>query len=114
MSNVSIVLARVDGSGRSGRPRHAGSGPDGALVQAPRSAPHSAALMTAGASAQSALTVPADPTAYCWFITARVDIWVKFGSNPVAVAGGDWLVLAGTTRAFYASAPAEKVAILAA
>jgi len=114
MSNVSIVLARVDGSGRSGRPRHAGSGPDGALVQAPRSVPDSTDLMTAGASAKSALTAPSDPTAYCWFITTKVDIWVKFGDDPTAVAGEDWLVLAGTTRAFYASSPAEEVAILAA
>lgn len=67
-------------------------------------------VTTSGASAQ-ATAAPTDPTA-CWVLTAAgTSIWVKFGTNPTAVAGGDWLIPTGETRVF-AVTPGQKVAAI--
>jgi len=57
-------------------------------------------------------TIPADQRPYFWSVSVSGgDIWLAFGKTPVASAGNDYLVLAGTTRWFKGVA-GDKAAVL--
>ena len=61
-----------------------------------------------GASIASAIEWPKQH----WTVTASGGaVWVKFGANPTAAAGDDWLVLDGQTRNFGVSGASEKCAV---
>jgi len=79
-----------------------------------RSEPVSAeAKMSSGVSARSDLTAPAFSGTCLWSITASGGaIWVKFGADPIAAEGDDWLILDGQTREFGVSAEGETVAFV--
>ncbi|MGB3830908.1 MAG: hypothetical protein WA975_03480 [Mesorhizobium sp.] len=48
-----------------------------------------------------------------WILTASGgDMWVKFGTDPTAAAGSQWLILDGQTREFAVDADAQKVAVI--
>jgi len=46
-----------------------------------------------------------------WQVTTTGNIWVAFGSNPTAVSGAGYLVLANTTREFICATDGEEIAI---
>jgi hypothetical protein len=48
-----------------------------------------------------------------WIVTASGgDVWVKFGSDPTASEGNDWLILDGQTREFAVDADGQKLAVI--
>lgn len=86
----------------------------GTIIPIPDSVEGGADTMQSGsASAQSSLVAsgPKPIKARFWTIAAKGDVWVKFGSNPVAEADAGHLVLANQPRSFAVTAVGEKVAI---
>lgn len=69
----------------------------------------SEAITSSGTSQQSVMTSTA---ANIWIISAvSGNVWVRFGVNPTAASGDDWLICAGQTREFQGSA-GHKVAVV--
>ncbi len=69
----------------------------------------SEAITSTGASQQSVMTALADNI---WVISAvGGNVWVRFGANPTAASGDDWLICAGQTREFQGKA-GHKVAVV--
>ncbi|WP_188064782.1 hypothetical protein [Sphingobium sp. KCTC 72723] len=70
-------------------------------------------MQSGGASAQSSIVAdgPVLLKARFWTIAAKGDVWVKFGSDPLAAADAGHLVLANQPRSFAVTAVGEKVAI---
>lgn len=67
-------------------------------------------LTSTGTSSQSSIVTANEHGVWC--VTARDgDVWVKFGTNPTAVADDGWLVLMGQTRDFGVTTRAEKIAV---
>ncbi|CAN7303116.1 hypothetical protein LJR231_001550 [Phyllobacterium sp. LjRoot231] len=83
------------------------------LALLPASKPISSEAMTSAAgSAQGTQIAPDNKGQLFWSVTASGgDVWVKFGINPIASAGGDWLVSDGQTREWTAT-PLEKIAVV--
>jgi hypothetical protein len=95
MATLNVVLARADGPV-----------PNSKVVGAQ-------SITTTGSSQQSSVVSGANHNAsQFWILTATGgNVWVKFGTNPTAAAGSDWLILDGQTREFK-SAAGEKVAVI--
>lgn len=49
-----------------------------------------------------------------WLIDTDVDIWIKGGAAPVAAAGDEHRIFAGTDRAFGVTSTAEQIAVVLA
>ncbi len=66
----------------------------------PNSLPTSASsITTSGTSQQSSNSVQTADDNEFWIITAAGgDMWVKFGADPTAAAGDEWLITDGQTR----------------
>jgi hypothetical protein len=48
-----------------------------------------------------------------WVLTVTGgNVWVKFGSDPTAAAGDQWLILDGQTREFAVDAEGQKLAVI--
>lgn len=63
-------------------------------------------------STASTISSPVAANGYFWTVTAiNGNVWAKFGTNPVANTGSDWLILSGTSRDFAVSAASEKIAV---
>lgn len=102
MATVNIVLTSVQAAYSGGQP----------MPVVDSTPPFHETIASSGASQQSASTAPATAKAsLLWQITALGSIWVKFGTNPTAVAGSDYLIASGQTREFDAK-PSHKCAII--
>lgn len=103
MATLSIVLVRSNTVSRWG---------DGPLP-VPLSVPTGAqSVTTSGSSAQSSIT-GSMALSDVWVVTATGgNAWLKFGANPTAAAGSDWLILAGQTREFGVTTDGEKIAYI--
>jgi hypothetical protein len=79
----------------------------------PNTAPTAAEVITtSGTSQQSSNSVPAADDNEYWIITVSGgDLWVKFGADPTAAAGDEWLVTDGQTREWKALS-GDKVAVI--
>lgn len=90
------------------------AGAKGAAALLPGTTAEAAETLASG-GASTASTIAAgstDAPARFWSITAvGGNVWVKFGTAPVAASGQDWLVLDGQTREFAATA-GDKVAVI--
>ena len=102
MATLSVVLATGNTVSRWGD-----------TLPVPLSVPKGAqALTTSGSSAQSSITTSAS-LSDIWILTASGgNIWVKFGTNPTAAVGGDWLILNGQTREIGVTVDGEKLAAI--
>jgi hypothetical protein len=107
MAAVSIVLSKVPNSY-----------PYSAQLADP-SVPIASEVITSSAASQQSTnnsgtgtSTSASSSAYrMWTITSTGNVWVKFGTNPTAVAGSQ-LIPAGASRRFLVSGDLEKVAII--
>jgi hypothetical protein len=73
----------------------------------------SAEITTSGTSQQTAFSTDGSTFGAFWVITATGgNVWVKFGANPTAAAGDQWLILDGQTRDFAVDAYAQKLAVI--
>lgn len=70
---------------------------------------------TSGSSSATSIAVPGKGRGngrLFWSVTAvGGDVWVAFGATPVASAGNDWLIPAGSTREFAAEG-GQKAAVI--
>ena len=70
-------------------------------------------ITTSGSSQQSTLSTSGATYGAFWVLTASGgNVWVKFGANPTAAAGDEWLILDGQTREFGVDGYTQKVAVI--
>lgn len=100
MATISVVFSEVSGGSAGGGARPVSDG-------IPLSAEY---IASTGSSKQSVNSSPS-PTCYCTITATGGGVWVKFGENPTAAAGSDWLVLNGQTRDFKVG-KGTKVAVI--
>lgn len=103
MSTVHVVLVRVSASFPNLEP-----------IPLPDAEEDFAQTITSGASSTaSTIATPTDPTIRrVWDVTAvDADIWVKFGTTPIAAAGSGYLIKAGQFRSFPARSGGQKIAV---
>lgn len=95
MATVNVAFARaVDGA-----------------AQVLAAMPHASQSITSGAgSTQSTITAGLDTV--CQITASGGKVWVKFGANPTAAAGSDYLILDGQTREFGMIPMGFKVAVI--
>lgn len=73
----------------------------------------STSVTTSGTSQQADITSSGASYGAFWVLTASGgDVWVKFGSDPTAAAGDEWLIVDGQTRDFAIDAYSQKVAVI--
>lgn len=67
-------------------------------------------VITSSGTSQQSVTVSANDN--IWVISAITgSVWIRFGTNPTAASGDDWLICAGQTREFAGHA-GHKVAVV--
>lgn len=70
-------------------------------------------ITTSGTSQLADITSESGPYGAFWVLTVTGgNVWVKFGTNPVAAAGSDWLILDGQTREFAIDGELQKIAVI--
>ena len=100
MATVHVTLGRVGARAETGSTLPV-------LSSVPRDV---ATLVSAPASAAAPLVAQAGEI---WSLTVKGgDVFVAFGSAPVAVSGAGRLLLAGQTREFAVTAAGEKLAVI--
>lgn len=75
------------------------------------SIPTAKQVITSSAASQQT-TITAGNSDVCQITASGGKIWAKFGTNPTASVGNDWLILDGQTREFGLISPGDKVAII--
>lgn len=87
------------------------SNTSGATLPAVSSVPLEAETITSDDASQVSQTIASTAADRSWSITSTGNVWVAFGSMPVAVEGTGHLVLAGETRNFSVTAVGERVSV---
>jgi hypothetical protein len=104
MAVFSATLTGVNNGARSG-----------GTMPLPRSIEDSTAtiITTSGTSQQASITAATTDRKQVWVLTASgADVWVKFGTNPTAVASSGFYIVSGQTREFSVTEASEKVAVI--
>lgn len=73
--------------------------------------PASAESITSSATSQQSASASGNGTA-CRVTAINGNVWVKFGVNPVAAAGSDYLIPSGSSHDFGNVPPGFKVAVV--
>lgn len=104
MATVHITVSQVCSRARTGT-----------TMPVLESRPSQADTLTSSDTSQQsdifANAVDLGTSVFFWAVTTTGDIWVRFGTNPTAVAGEGYLLLAGTTSYFSVTGSAEKIAV---